>query len=84
MRAEALRNSVGGFKHTLSTIAAVRQGCNPTNRNDIPIKQERTMGISLSTARWLAPASFVYDFAAQQYGLYEEPRSHAYRLPMAR
>ncbi|CAK3802564.1 hypothetical protein DOTSEDRAFT_69944 [Lecanosticta acicola] len=31
------------------------------------------MGISLSTARWLAPASFLYDFAAQQYGMFSEP-----------
>lgn len=31
------------------------------------------MGVSLSTARYLAPASFVYDFAAQQYGLWSSP-----------
>jgi len=31
------------------------------------------MGVSLSTARWLAPASFVYNFAAQQYGLNSTP-----------
>ena len=31
------------------------------------------MGVSLSTARWLGPASFVYDFALQQYGLWSEP-----------
>jgi len=31
------------------------------------------MGVSLSTARWLAPASFAYDFAAQQYGLWSSP-----------
>ncbi|KAI1333210.1 hypothetical protein F5Y16DRAFT_355109 [Xylariaceae sp. FL0255] len=31
------------------------------------------MGISLSTARWLAPASFVIDFAAQQYGMLSKP-----------
>lgn len=31
------------------------------------------MGISLSTARWLAPASFVIDFAAQQYGMLSTP-----------
>lgn len=31
------------------------------------------MSISLSTARWLAPASFLYDFAAQQYGLLSSP-----------
>ena len=28
------------------------------------------MGVSLSTARYLAPASFAYDFALQQYGMY--------------
>lgn len=31
------------------------------------------MGVSLSTARYLAPASFIYDFAAQQYGIFSEP-----------
>lgn len=31
------------------------------------------MGISLSTARYLAPASFIYDFAAQQYGMLSSP-----------
>ncbi|KAK5167486.1 uncharacterized protein LTR77_007185 [Saxophila tyrrhenica] len=31
------------------------------------------MGVSLSTARWLAPASFAYDFAAQQYGIFSSP-----------
>ncbi|KAI9752118.1 MAG: hypothetical protein M4579_005756 [Chaenotheca gracillima] len=31
------------------------------------------MGISYSTARWLAPASFVIDFAAQQYGMLSTP-----------
>lgn len=31
------------------------------------------MGISLSTARYLAPASFVIDFAAQQYGMLSTP-----------
>lgn len=31
------------------------------------------MGVSLSTARYLAPASFVYDFAAQQYGINSTP-----------
>ncbi|KAH8899853.1 hypothetical protein GQ53DRAFT_709107 [Thozetella sp. PMI_491] len=31
------------------------------------------MGISLSTARWLAPASFIVDFAAQNYGMLSKP-----------
>lgn len=31
------------------------------------------MGISHSTARYLAPASFIYDFAAQQYGINSTP-----------
>ncbi|KAF2763919.1 hypothetical protein EJ03DRAFT_48766 [Teratosphaeria nubilosa] len=31
------------------------------------------MGVSLSTARYLAPASFLYDFALQQYGLNSTP-----------
>jgi hypothetical protein len=31
------------------------------------------MGVSLSTARYLAPASFLYDFAAQQYGMFSTP-----------
>lgn len=31
------------------------------------------MGVSLSTARWLAPASFLYDFAAQQFGIWGTP-----------
>jgi hypothetical protein len=31
------------------------------------------MGVSHSTARWLAPASFIIDFAAQQYGLFSSP-----------
>ncbi|KAJ4322231.1 hypothetical protein N0V84_004945 [Fusarium piperis] len=31
------------------------------------------MGAELSTARWLAPASFVIDFAAQTYGMLSSP-----------
>lgn len=31
------------------------------------------MGISYSTAKWLAPASFAYDFACQQYGIFAKP-----------
>ncbi|KAL1649204.1 hypothetical protein SLS58_001778 [Diplodia intermedia] len=31
------------------------------------------MGISHSTARWVAPASFAFDFAAQQYGMLSRP-----------
>lgn len=31
------------------------------------------MGISYSTARYLAPASFLYDFALQQYGILSSP-----------
>ncbi|KAI5367874.1 hypothetical protein Slin15195_G030080 [Septoria linicola] len=31
------------------------------------------MGVDLSTARYLAPASFLYDFAAQQYGMLSSP-----------
>lgn len=31
------------------------------------------MGVSLSTARYLAPVSFVIDFAAQQYGMMSTP-----------
>lgn len=31
------------------------------------------MGISHSTARWVAPLSFIIDFAAQQYGLLSSP-----------
>ncbi|KAI9711736.1 MAG: hypothetical protein M1820_001880 [Bogoriella megaspora] len=31
------------------------------------------MGVSHSTARYLAPASFLYDFAAQQYGILSTP-----------
>ncbi|KAF4814248.1 hypothetical protein CGCSCA5_v008057 [Colletotrichum siamense] len=31
------------------------------------------MGISLSTARWLAPLSFIVDFAAQNYGMLSTP-----------
>jgi hypothetical protein len=31
------------------------------------------MDVSLSTARLLGPASFLYDFAAQQYGLWSTP-----------
>jgi hypothetical protein len=31
------------------------------------------MGLEYSTAKWLAPASFLYDFAAQQYGLNSTP-----------
>lgn len=31
------------------------------------------MGVDLSTARWLAPASFAFDFAAQQYGMLSSP-----------
>lgn len=31
------------------------------------------MGLEYSTARWLAPLSFAYDFAAQQYGLNSTP-----------
>jgi hypothetical protein len=31
------------------------------------------MGISYSTAKWVAPLSFVIDFAAQQYGMLSTP-----------
>jgi hypothetical protein len=31
------------------------------------------MGISRSKARYLAPASFLYDFVAQQYGMLSSP-----------
>lgn len=31
------------------------------------------MGNSQSTVRYLAPASFLYDFAAQQYGIFSSP-----------
>lgn len=31
------------------------------------------MGLSYSTARYLAPASFIIDFAAQQYGIFSTP-----------
>jgi hypothetical protein len=31
------------------------------------------MGVSLSTARLLAPTSFIIDFAAQQYGMFSTP-----------
>ena len=31
------------------------------------------MGISYSTAKWVAPLSFVIDFAAQQYGMLASP-----------
>jgi hypothetical protein len=31
------------------------------------------MGISYSTAKWVAPLSFVVDFAAQQYGMLSTP-----------
>lgn len=31
------------------------------------------MGVSHSTARYLAPASFVFDFALQQYGIFSSP-----------
>ncbi|KAI5209724.1 hypothetical protein E4T42_03844 [Aureobasidium subglaciale] len=36
-------------------------------------KHAGIMGIEYSTAKWLAPASFIYDFAAQQYGLNSTP-----------
>lgn len=35
------------------------------------------MGVCLSTARYLAPASFIYDFAAQQYGINSTPSMKA-------
>lgn len=31
------------------------------------------MGNSQSTVRYLAPTSFIYDFAAQQYGIFSSP-----------
>lgn len=31
------------------------------------------MGITHSTARWVAPVSFAIDFAAQQYGMLSSP-----------
>lgn len=31
------------------------------------------MGMAHSTARWVAPASFAIDFAAQQYGMLSSP-----------
>jgi hypothetical protein len=35
--------------------------------------QAVNMGISHSTARWVAPLSFAIDFAAQQYGMLSSP-----------
>jgi len=32
-----------------------------------------SMGLSYSTAKWLAPASFLFDFALQQYGMLSSP-----------
>ncbi|KAL8866378.1 MAG: hypothetical protein Q9198_008915 [Flavoplaca austrocitrina] len=32
-----------------------------------------TMGISYSTAKWMAPTAFLIDFAAQQYGMLSTP-----------
>lgn len=31
------------------------------------------MGVSVSTAKWIAPTSFLIDFAAQQYGMLSKP-----------
>ena len=31
------------------------------------------MGITYSTAKWIAPASFLIDFACQQYGMLSTP-----------
>jgi len=31
------------------------------------------MGMSYSTAKWVAPVSFIVDFAAQQYGMFSSP-----------
>ena len=31
------------------------------------------MGMSYSTAKWVAPVSFIIDFAAQQYGIFSSP-----------
>ena len=31
------------------------------------------MGMSYSTAKWVAPLSFAIDFAAQQYGMFSSP-----------
>ena|ERR1700722_8223910 len=31
------------------------------------------MGMSYSTTKWVAPVSFVIDFAAQQYGVFAAP-----------
>ena len=44
-----------------------------TANTDIPTFQIRKMGVSYSTARWLAPLSFVVDFAAQSYGMLSTP-----------
>jgi hypothetical protein len=43
------------------------------SRNTIPLFSAATMGVSLSTARYIAPASFLYDFAMQQYGIFSTP-----------
>lgn len=45
-----------------------------TYNNSGPSSETDTAaGISYSTARWLAPASFLIDFAAQQYGMFSSP-----------
>ena len=31
------------------------------------------MGITVSTAKWLAPTSFIFDFACQTYGMLSTP-----------
>jgi hypothetical protein len=45
----------------------------PTSKNLLKSQINFKMGISHSTARWVAPLSFAIDFAAQQYGMLSSP-----------
>jgi hypothetical protein len=53
--------------HSLAKLAS------PTTSSFAYTKIELKMGMSHSTARWVAPLSFAIDFAAQQYGMLSSP-----------
>jgi hypothetical protein len=58
----------------LHLTSKLQQQPSPSNPETSTFRPNKTtMGVSLSTARYLAPLSFAYDFAAQQYGLNSKP-----------
>lgn len=55
-----------------NTICPYLSFCFPYTFQHFP-QTTVNMGMSYSTAKWVAPVSFIIDFAAQQYGMFSSP-----------